>query len=141
MQNQVTVSLEVSPYMATVLRVQFSEGSLELYAGRKDGDGIPALEQAAIDSFIKGLEQGRFEVHAVHTSRVAANLLANVLGFADPDQFESFREDVDTFGSTAEQRMWLEMDANSRALLVQEAETVGRSAQKAWDEIKRYSNE
>jgi hypothetical protein len=136
-QYDISVSLALSPYLATVLRVAFPVHTLEDWGSRGAIPFISLIEEEVIDRFIKGLERERFEVHAIHTSTVAAQVLAHVLDFADAEVFESYREEIDTSGSAAEQSIWSGMDADSRNRIVEEAGTIGRAAQEAWNELTR----
>ncbi|MDR5798316.1 hypothetical protein QCE49_33515 [Caballeronia sp. LZ008] len=129
-KEEFSISIQLSAYLATVLRVEFSES---FFTG-PTCEPLEGLDRSSVDAFLKGLDEQRLEIHSGYRSSVISSLLFQVTGFANPEDLETMFEDVLRFGSAAEKQQWTTITPEERRKVENES---GRVAQLCGAELEK----
>lgn len=137
MQDHFAISMPLHPFVAAVIRTQFSAVELAEFATSEGRDTVPAEEQSVIDGFLSGLCTDRLELNGPHSSLVASSLIAHLLDFCTPDELAPYLEDLKTFGTPADRAEWEGMTEVQRLAFFEGAKAVGDRACEAWGDLTR----
>lgn len=140
-QNDVSASLSASPYLTTMLRVEFSASPVTGFAGKERDEPIPEFERLPIEAFMKGLDHARLEIHGCYASPVIANLLAHMMVMDGPEDFEAMIEDIENFGTLAEMQQWATISAEDRRQVAEETARLAGLCGEAWEGLAGYEDE